>query len=202
MAHRFDDFVLDTERRQLLRGEEEIHLPPRTFRLLEVLLAERPRAVSKRDLMQRVWPDVAVEESNLKTIVSELRTALGNRKYIRTVHRHGYAFQAVAPRAERQYVLCAEGKTFAISEGSQIIGRESNCQVWIDADTVSRHHARITILDRRVTIEDLGSKNGTFVRGTQIADAVDLHDGDRVEIGEYRLIFRVRRASTRSLERA
>jgi len=206
MALRFDDFVLDTERRQLLHGSDEIHLPPRTFRLLEVLLDEQPRAVAKDDLIQRIWPDVVVEESNLKTIVSELRAALGDPKYIRTIHRFGYAFGATKSglaAGSRIYVLCAKGKSFAIPIGAHIIGRDPNCQVWIDSDAISRRHARITIRDGHASIEDLGSKNGTMVGGRRVSEPVELHDGDRVELGEYRLIFRVRRAddSTRTVQR-
>lgn len=95
MSLRFADFVFDPEGRQLRRGEEEIRLSPRTFRLLEILIEERPRAVPKLELMNLIWPDAVVEESNLKTTVSELRAALDDAdrpRLIRTVQRYGYAF--------------------------------------------------------------------------------------------------------------
>jgi DNA-binding winged helix-turn-helix (wHTH) protein/tetratricopeptide (TPR) repeat protein len=96
MRVRFSDLTLDSEARELRRGRDPVHLSPKAFRLLEVLIDERPAAVSKERLFEIVWPQTFVAESNLASLVKEIRTALRddarNPKLIRTVFGHGYAF--------------------------------------------------------------------------------------------------------------
>jgi DNA-binding winged helix-turn-helix (wHTH) protein len=193
MALRFADFVFDPERRQLLRSGEEVHLQPRAFKLLEVLLEARPRAVAKRDLMKKLWPDVVVEESNLKTTVSELRTALGSPELIRTVHRYGYAFSGDASTdapSSRTYRLHGDDLRFSVSQSEAIIGRHPGCDIWIDSVDISRQHARITVRPEAIVIEDLGSKNGTWVGSQRIEVPTELCDGDRIRVADVTLIFR------------
>jgi DNA-binding winged helix-turn-helix (wHTH) protein len=210
MALQFGEFRLDPGSRQLLRGTEEIHLPPRTFRLLEVLLESAPKAISKDELMRRIWPDVVVEAGNLKTIVSELRDALGDTskpiRFIRTVHRFGYAFSGdVRPtptlqQGEVWQIVTDAGTRFILGAGDGVIGRDPSCAVWIDSPEVSRHHARVRIVDHRAMLEDLGSKNGTWVRGVRVAGPVELCDGDSLALGTLAFVIRVHRAeeSTRT----
>jgi len=92
----FGDFTLDDSRRQLLRGAEPLHLSPKAFQLLTILIAERPRAVSKKDLHDRLWPDTFVNEGNLANAVAEVRSVLGDdrreSRFIRTLYGFGYAF--------------------------------------------------------------------------------------------------------------
>jgi len=203
MALRFADFVFDPDRRQLRRNGEEVHLQPRAFKLLEVLLDERPRAVAKRDLMKKLWPDVLVEESNLKTTVSELRTALGSPELIRTVHRYGYAFagDAGADGPSTTYRLYGGDGTIVISRSEAIIGRHPGCDVWIDSYDVSRQHARITVRAQGIVIEDLGSKNGTWIGSQRIDGPTELRDGDHIRIADVTMVFRAPSAdeSTRSM---
>lgn len=94
----FGEFTLDESRRQLLRGAEPVHLPPKAFQLLSILIQERPRAVSKKDLQERLWPDTFVTEGNLASTVTELRSALGDdrreSRFIRTLYGFGYSFTA------------------------------------------------------------------------------------------------------------
>lgn len=191
MALHFGEFVFDPEQRRLTRGVDPVHLSPRTFKLLEVLVEARPRALSKKELMERLWPDVVVEESNLKTTVSELRTALGTAEVIRTVQRYGYSFCAdVSTDATRRYRLFVDGHHVAPSREEAIIGRHSGCDVWIDSPDISRRHARISIRATAIVIEDLGSKNGTWVGAERIASARELQDGDRIRVGDTIVIFR------------
>src|ERR1700686_1008326 len=92
----FDRFCLDSEQMLLSRGEDPVHLTPRAFRMLEFLLRQSPKAVSKRELLEHVWSGGIVEEANLKTLVLEIRTALQERgirtDVIRTAYGFGYAF--------------------------------------------------------------------------------------------------------------
>ena len=106
----FDDVEFDTERRLVSVGDDAVHLSPKAFQLLEILVANRPGPVSKQALIDRLWPDVVVEEANLANLVSDLRQALRDQRrthrLIRTVFGYGYAFDrpadvVVHPRPRR-----------------------------------------------------------------------------------------------------
>jgi len=210
----FGELILDLGTRQILRGDEELRLSPKAFELLKLLVEDRPRAMSKNELIERLWPDTYVAEANLPSLVAEIRDVTGDSadkpRFIRTIRRFGYAFcgtviddggdraSGVTPLGS--WVMC-EGRQIRLSEGENIIGREPEARVWLDFFTVSRRHARILIEGDRAAIEDLGSKNGTEVRGERIAGAVELTDGDEVRIGSVVLSFRMptRPGSTVSL---
>src|ERR1041385_6286057 len=96
--YEFGPFRLDASRRRLLRAGEVVPLTPKAFDTLLALVEQSGRVVEKDDLMERVWPGVAVEENNLTQNVSALRKALGERRkeprYIATVPGLGYRFIA------------------------------------------------------------------------------------------------------------
>lgn len=201
---RFDDFDLDIGRRQLLRGGEVIHLPPKGLLLLRLLIERRPNAISKAEIYDHLWPSTFVSEVNLPGLIAELRAALGddarNPRYIRTVHGFGYAFcpEASAAAAEEEAVvalLIFRGRDVRLPAGETIIGRDPELRCCIDDPTVSRHHAVITCSIDTATIRDLDSKNGTCVRGSRITEPVDLHDGETMVIGSVDVIFRRPHAS-------
>jgi predicted ATPase/DNA-binding winged helix-turn-helix (wHTH) protein len=93
----FGDFVLDLDGRQLVRAGTPVSLSPKAFQLLGILIECHPRALSKTYLQDRLWPGTFVVEKNLTNLVSEIRDVLGddpaNPRFIRTVHRFGYAFR-------------------------------------------------------------------------------------------------------------
>src|SRR5436190_5959830 len=105
MPIRFGDFTLDESQRQLLKGAEAIHLSPKAFQLLSILIHESPKAVSKPHLQERLWPGTFVNEGNLASTVAELRTALGDdrreARFIRTLYGFGYAFVAKTHNGEQ-----------------------------------------------------------------------------------------------------
>jgi DNA-binding winged helix-turn-helix (wHTH) protein len=191
----FEQFCFDADRRLLERGGEPVRLTPRAFRLLEVLIREHPKAVSKRDLLDQVWSGTIVEEANLKTLVLEIRTALeergGRPDVIRTVFGFGYAFagRVEEPRAEAPGVLVVrwEQTSATLPLGVHLIGRRSDCAIPIDAPSVSRVHAKLDVGPSSLRIEDLRSKNGTFVEGRRISGAVDLLARCSVRVGEVEL---------------
>ena len=78
MKVRFADCVLDADARTVCLGDATIHLSPKAFDLLAVLVEHRGRALSKVELLQRVWPDVFVTEGSLARVVREIRAALGD----------------------------------------------------------------------------------------------------------------------------
>jgi DNA-binding winged helix-turn-helix (wHTH) protein len=202
---RFDDFVLDSETRQLTRGGKEIHLSPKAFAVLCALVEKRPNVVPKADLFGQIWPEVFVVEGNLNVLVGEIRRALGDDpqepRFIRTAHGVGYAFcgRVVEPGRAAQpeggpdrYWLAWKGQTFALADGETIIGRDPRCQVWLDHSGVSRRHAQISIGQGsdRPMLTDLGSTNGTFVRGERVAGPTPLADGDVIKVGSISVKFR------------
>ena len=79
MQVRFGEFTLDTESRQLRQGNAERHLSPKAFELLRLLIENRPRALSKAELHERLWPSTFVSEATLSSLVAEVRDALGEK---------------------------------------------------------------------------------------------------------------------------
>jgi DNA-binding winged helix-turn-helix (wHTH) protein len=205
------DFVLDRATRQLLRQGEERHLEPKAFELLDLLLARRPEAVSKSEIQQRLWPDSFVSESSLTGLVAQIRQALDdNRKqprFIRTVHGFGYAFSGEASQegpAERVEGGPAprviwEEQIITLEPGENLLGRDEDVAVRIDAPGVSRHHARIVVAEGEATLEDLGSKNGTFLGDQRLDAPAALSDGDTFQLGRQLLVFRSSRTVSSTL---
>lgn len=208
----FGDLMLDLGTRQLLRAGAELRLSPKAFELLRLLIENRPRAMSKDDLIERLWPDTYVAEANLPSLIAEIRAVAGDHadepRFIRTIRRFGYAFCGTVTDDELpsgatplgSWLMC-EGRQIRLADGENIIGREPEATAWLDFFTVSRRHARIVIAGGRATLEDLGSKNGTQLRGQRISGAVELTDGDEIRIGSVVLSFRMpmRPGSTVSL---
>lgn len=199
MRIHFGDCIADFDTRELSRGGKPLHVEPRALRLLELLIAVRPKALSKSELQEALWPKTYVSERSLARLVGDLRAALGDRaskpEVIRTVHRFGYAFCAEAnrgvPRQPDFHCRIVWGeREVALAEGANILGRDPGAAFWIDSNSVSRHHAQIVVSGQTATLEDLGSKNGTFVRGRKINSPVRLVNGDQIKMGEARLLFR------------
>lgn len=199
----FNDCVLDFDARLLMRDGQPVHLAPKAYELLKCLAESRPRALSKGELLDKLWPGVFVSEASLARLVSELRDALADSEstqIIRTVHGFGYAFAATvhadgraaaAPKASAQCWLFCGPREFALFDGEQIIGRDADTEVPLDSARVSRRHARITVTGTDAVIEDLDSKNGTFVDGVRITSATALRSGNEVRVGPFTLLFRV-----------
>jgi DNA-binding winged helix-turn-helix (wHTH) protein len=215
MRLRFGDCVFDADARQLLRADRSVAVSPKAFELLSLLIEARPAAVSKADLHARLWPDIHVSDANLPNLVGKLRAALGEEargpRIIRTVPRFGYAFcsparidrpgDEVAPGGSGPvYHLVWGTREIALQPGDNLIGRGAEAAIWIDDESVSRRHARISIGPSGATIEDLGSKNGTYVGGRKLHRAARLSNRETVKIGPATLTLRVLRqsGSTRS----
>ena len=198
----FGRFVFDSDTRELLEEGRRLHVSPKAFDVLQVLLERRPKVVSKTELHDRVWAGAFVGDANLAVTVAEIRQALGDDpregKLIRTVHRVGYAFCAQAtdepaPAAGAAFSrawLRWTDKTFPLAAGDNIVGRDPRCAIWIDASGVSRRHAKVTMIGDRAALEDLGSSNGTFLKGQRITAAQALTNGDVIELGSTAVTFR------------
>jgi DNA-binding winged helix-turn-helix (wHTH) protein len=205
MQVRFGEFVLDRGTRQLLRNGQEHHIGPKAFELLELLLGHRPNVVAKERIKGRLWPDTYVSGSTLATVVSELRSALHEDprepRFLRTVHAVGYAFcgeatesggppRSAGPGVTAAYRLVLEDHEVALRQGENLLGRVEDGAVWLESPTVSRRHARILVEGEEAVLEDLASKNGTFLRGQRIAAPTRLRDGDVIRLGGVSMTLR------------
>ena len=206
MRFSFAEFVLDTAARRLLREGRDVHLEPKAFEFLELLVARRPEAVGKSEIQRRLWPETFVSESSLTGLAAQVRKGLGDdrlqERFLRTVHGFGYAFSANAvaiasgaPEHGPSGKLVFEEVVFPLAPGENVLGRSQEASVRIAAPGVSRRHARIVVREGSTTLEDLGSKNGTFLGEERIEGVVGLGDGDRIRLGRQLLIFRSADAS-------
>ncbi len=199
MRLRFGDVTFDSGRRALFRGPRRVHLSPKAYRLLEVLMSKRPNAVSKEELFESVWPDVVVTEGSLAALIKDVRKALGGgaeeSPFLRTVHGFGYAFDAEVEEAPgdapaARHVLVWGNQEMPLTEGDNVLGRERTAGVWVGHASVSREHARIVVDGDRAELEDLKSKNGTWLGSRRIEGRFPLENGDELRVGEVRLLYR------------
>lgn len=198
---RFGEYAFDPSRRELRRGTRSVHLSPKAFRLLELLIDDAPKAVSKARLYESLWPNVFVEESNLKSLVSEVRAAIGedarSPRFLKTVYGFGYAFSFEASAEPfARFRVTHLARDFELRPGENVIGRDADVAVVVPLKAISRRHARLTVAGDAVTIEDLGSKNGTWVRGRRITGSTELADGDEIRLGSVPLVFRASRGGS------
>jgi DNA-binding winged helix-turn-helix (wHTH) protein len=205
MKVRFGPFTLDSGARALLKDGGAVHLSPKAFDVLEILAARQPNVVSKDVLLAEVWPGKVVEEANLAMAVGEIRKAVGDDSkspaIVVTVARHGYRFaaglqdlDAAEPASSDdtypRWWLTWNDKALPLREGENLVGRHPASRIWINAASVSRTHARIVVSPTGASIEDRGSRNGTFVDGRKVTGAHLLVDGSEVTFGSERVTFR------------
>jgi DNA-binding winged helix-turn-helix (wHTH) protein len=192
--HNVSAIVVDVGARLVRREGIDVHLAPKAFELLLILVRNQPNAVPHEQLHAALWPGDHVSETSLSALVTQLRKALGDAseggRVIRTLHRVGYAFIGNAVVAGHTPVIGApicrliwRRESFEVPAGESVLGRDRACAIRMDADSVSRHHARLNVSERAASIEDLGSKNGTWVDGERIGAAVLLTDGTCFRLG-------------------
>jgi DNA-binding winged helix-turn-helix (wHTH) protein len=203
MRVRFGECVLDTDTRQLTRNKEGVHLSPKAFELLTLLVTSRPKALSKRQLHEAIWPATFVTDDSLARLITEIRAAIGEDarqgRFVRTVYGFGYAFSDSAtvvrgPRdlhPSRAYTcwVAVSGREIVLAEGENVLGRDPAAAVSLESPRVSRRHARIVVTDGEATLEDEGSKNGTYLQGECISTPAVLSNGDEIRIGPFLLTF-------------
>ncbi len=201
----FGGCVLDSGTRQLYTGGREVHLQPKAFQVLELLLQNRPKAVSKEEIHAKLWPGTFVSDGTLTNLLAEIRHAIGDDarepRFVRTLHRFGYAFSGEAEEVRERpsdasrpkcvYWLLKGRRRIPLEPGESIIGRDPGASVHLDHSSVSRRHARIVISAGGATLEDLGSKNGTFLGEKKIELPAPLSDEDEIRIGSVMLRIRI-----------
>jgi DNA-binding winged helix-turn-helix (wHTH) protein len=197
MRTSFGEFVLDWDGREVLRAGVPVHLTPKAYALLTYLALRQHRAVSKSELLEHLWPEVFVTEAALTTVVKELRHALADSasepRYVRSVRGFGYAFSADAHAMPdpgdatapgREYRVVWMDREVALSPGANLLGRTHDALVWVEDPSVSRRHAILRVERDRVTVEDCGSRNGTFVDGERVDGPRRVAPGDKIWLGQ------------------
>lgn len=203
----FDRFTLDTGTRELLADGAHVHLSPKAFDLLDILVQKRPAAVPRAEIEKRIWKATHVSDTSLAGLVGELRKALADQdrpaRFVRTVQSFGYAFcgtarataaaatPAMTSAGPEAFRLVIARREVALVPGENLLGRQAGVVVWLDSPSVSRRHARIVIADGGATLEDLGSRNGTRLAGRAVTSPVALADGDVFELGSVTMTFRI-----------
>jgi DNA-binding winged helix-turn-helix (wHTH) protein len=197
MRYSFGECRLDTASRELTRNGVAVHLSPKAYELLRLLIEHRPAVMTKPQLMDELWPGAFVVEASLPVVIGELRAALGEKSArggaIKTHHGVGYSFAAEVrerrsrlPRVtgrRRQVVLEVDNRHIELGTGANQVGREAKCDVFLNDASVSRRHACLTVAGAAVTVEDLESKNGTQVNGKRIAARTPVANGDTITFG-------------------
>jgi len=192
--------VLDSGARELLCRGRPVPVSPKVFELLEMLVEHRPEAVAKQAIHDRLWPHSFVSDSSLARLAAEARAALTDDarkpRYLRTVFGFGYAFcaetveEVARPRPGMTCRVSIGTRDIPLATGENVLGRSERAAVSVPSSKASRRHARIVVEERRAVLEDLASKNGTFLRGELVGAPTPLADGDEISIGEVVMTFR------------
>ena len=203
MRLKFGSWEVDTNRRLLTHDGSPASLSPKAFDLLVVLARHHEKAFSKAELHHILWPDTFVSDGSLTILVAEIRDVLNDDaeqpQFIRTVRRFGYGFCAPVTAHDVSPLPSLSGgggwviwgnRSIAIGRTECVLGRSLDADIRFDVPGVSRRHARIVVDGERVALEDLGSQNGTYLRGERITGRATLTDGDEVRLGPVSIVFR------------
>src|SRR5260370_37357122 len=88
----FGEYELLPERRLLRRNGQDVEVAPKAFDALVLLVERSPSVVTREDLMSALWPDTAVGENSLASLMSALRQKLGDGRWVETIPKRGYQF--------------------------------------------------------------------------------------------------------------
>src|SRR5262245_46285186 len=126
---RFGSFTLDSSQRRMVGAGGEVHLTPKAFDLLVLLIHHAPRVVPKADIHAVLWPQTFVSDAALVSLVKEIRRALDDRdassRIVRTVHGVGYAFRAaVHAGGDGASHTCVGGRDVEGTSAGEALGAE------------------------------------------------------------------------------
>jgi DNA-binding winged helix-turn-helix (wHTH) protein len=201
MVRQFGRYQLDLASLELRRDGAIVHLSPSAFGVLKLLIEHAPAAVSKEDLLAAVGAEASVSDASLTNVIDEIRAAIGDQarpaELLRTLHGFGYAFAAdaledTAAVGIEQLPLCQlvlGSRRFTLPAGSHLVGRDAAAAVFINHQSVSRRHARIVVTAEHALVEDLQSRNGTFVNGKRVDGPTEMRHGDVLGLGLVTLIL-------------
>lgn len=214
---RFVEFELDLAAYALRRRGEPIKLEKVPMELLILLVGSAGALVERREIQAALWAaDVFVEhDSAINTAIRKIRQALEDDaekpRFVETVVGKGYRFIAPVERrgwgqrsdieARRSsarwrctfpsYCVTRGKQEFVLDTGENLLGRDPAARVYVDHASVSRRHARISIRSQRAILEDLKSRNGTFLDGRRIEAPTEIRHGAIIGLGPIALTFLV-----------
>ncbi len=194
---RIDQWLVEPMANRVSLGTTSVQLEQRVMAVLVCLARNAGDVVTRRHLVDSVWDEGFVADNTITHAVAELRKAFGDSHrdptFIETIHRRGYRLIAPVHFDEMSsfmnsathfsYLAVARGIEFPLFDGANLIGRGPDTTIMIPSMKVSRHHAKITVEHDAASLEDLGSKNGTYLNGTKIQEPVELDGGDLIGVG-------------------
>jgi DNA-binding winged helix-turn-helix (wHTH) protein len=197
---RFGPFEADLRTGELWREGARVPLQEQPFQVLAALVGRPGDLVTREELRRRLWSRSVFTdfEHGLNKAVNKLRHTLDDLaetpRYVETLPRRGYRFVApvegAAPSHPAAFRLILADRTYPLLPGANLIGRDPDCVLCLEASSVSRRHAEVVVVEDGATLRDLGSKNGTFRGEVRVTDAVPLADGDEIRVGTVRVKFR------------
>lgn len=204
------EWFVEPELGRLTRGDATVDLELKVMDVLLCLARCSGNLVTRQDLIDTVWATEYISDNTLTHAIAELRSALGDDakspSYIETIHRRGYrllldAFELedIEPRASQEpssFYVITDDRRVRLVGGDNLIGRIPWAAVTVDSLQVSRRHARIVIDEATAILEDLSSKNGTFLNGRRLDGAAPLADGDRIGLGKNVVVLQLVTAVT------
>jgi DNA-binding winged helix-turn-helix (wHTH) protein len=211
---RFAAFELDVAAYALKHRGRPVKLERIPMEVLIFLVQRAGTLVERSDIQAHLWsPDVFIEhEAAINTAVRKIRHALGDDaeapRFVETVVGKGYRFIALLEErslpgaaAFPRYALTVGKQEFVLHSRDTVLGRDPSAGIYVDHPSVSRRHARISIESRGPVVQDLGSRNGTFVNGRRIDGPAKIHHKSIIGLGSIAVVFSILRrpASTQSM---
>jgi DNA-binding winged helix-turn-helix (wHTH) protein len=212
---RLGKWLVEPSLNKLSRNGKTVQLRPKLMDVLAYLASRPGGVVSREEILESVWSREFIAESALTRTIAELRKTLGDNagapRFIETISKRGYRLiarvervsepatarseeparsRSPSPSGNHTCRLCWGEQEIPLAEGESVIGRSAEAAVRISSSRVSRRHARIVVTGGRAVLEDLGSKNGTYLRGHMVRRPVELSDGDEICFGRDFVVFR------------
>ena len=104
-------------------------------------------------------------------------------------HRSSKSYRRDSALVSSSHSLRWDGREFPLREGVTVIGRAEDADLRISLPSLSRHHARIVVRDLEATLEDLGSRHGSWRGAAPVEGVVRLASGDEIRLGTASLIY-------------
>lgn len=228
-AFRFAEFELDVAAYALRHRDESVKLERIPMEVLILLVERAGTLVERSEIQTQLWGrETFVEhDAAINTAIRKIRHALGDDaarpRFVETVVGKGYKFiaplesvtalmqtgePAARGRAEQsarerplfpRYSVTVGKQEFLLNSAETLLGREPSAGVYVDHPSVSRRHARISIESQGAMLQDLRSRNGTFLNGRRIDAPAKIRHNDVIGLGPITLVFHVARAPTSTL---
>lgn len=228
-SFRFGEFKLDVDAYTLSRTGHRTKIEKIPMEVLILLVRRAGILLNRTEIQALLWgSEVFVDQdAAINTAIRKIRRALGDDaehpRFVETVVGKGYRFiapvathgsvvdltgtdvDAGATSSDRlhaqlpSYLLTRGKREFVLDKGENLLGRDPDARVYVDHPSVSRRHARISINSISAVLEDLKSRNGTFLDGRRIETPTEIHHGAIIGLGPITLTLMVLQAGVSTL---